>query len=199
MQIKICGIKNEENLRHLCKLDIAYTGFIFAPSKRQVDLNLATALAKISKEHGKKTVGVFVDESDEFITECVKKIGLDVVQIYKKISQSLYLKLKEFNTEVWQVFSLKDELVIDENCAYDLLLFDTKGDKKGGNGFSFDWSVLKNYDKDFVLAGGIGLDNIKEALKTGAKILDINSKVENEKMLKDCKLIEKILAEVKNV
>ena len=47
------------------------------------------------------------------------------------------------------------------------------------------------------MAGGIGLDNINDAIKTGAFVLDINSKVENEQFLKDVELVKKILKKVK--
>ncbi len=61
---------------------------------------------------------------------------------------------------------------------------------KGGNGISFDWTLLGSYTKDFALAGGIGLDNIHKAVQTGA--LDLNSKLEDEKGLKDINKIKQI-------
>ena len=71
-------------------------------------------------------------------------------------------------------------------------LFDTKGKAKGGNGYTFDWSVLKKYTSEtpFVLSGGIGLeeiDNIKEILGTNLPILalDVNSKFEEKPGLKN--------------
>ncbi|EOH3578832.1 phosphoribosylanthranilate isomerase, partial [Campylobacter jejuni] len=53
------------------------------------------------------------------------------------------------------------------------------------------------YTKDFILAGGIGLDNVHKAVQTGAKILDLNSKLEDEKGLKDINKIKQILKELK--
>ncbi|EOG6165200.1 phosphoribosylanthranilate isomerase, partial [Campylobacter jejuni] len=56
---------------------------------------------------------------------------------------------------------------------------------------------LGSYTKDFILAGGIGLDNVHKAVQTGAKILDLNSKLEDEKGLKDINKIKQILKELK--
>lgn len=98
--------------------------------------------------------------------------------------------------EVWKVFSIKDTFNFSELEPYesfvDKFLFDTKGKEKGGNGYTFDWSILKNYPskKPFILSGGIGLeevDSLKEILKTDLPIyaIDVNSKFETEPGLKD--------------
>ncbi|WP_300701501.1 phosphoribosylanthranilate isomerase [uncultured Campylobacter sp.] len=195
MKIKICGIKDEENLKDLCKLDIDYIGLIFAESKRKVSFKNAEKLSKIARSNAKKVVGVFVDEEDSLILEVCK--FLDVIQSYKMISEAFFNKLKALNKEIWQVISVKDELILPHKIYCDYVLFDTGGKNKGGNGFKFDWNLLKYYDKDFILAGGIGLDNINDAIKTGAFVLDINSKVENEQFLKDVELVKKILKKVK--
>ena len=195
MKLKICGIRDEKNLQELCELDIDYIGLIFAPSKRQVNLEKAKLLSQIARKKAKKVVGVFLDESDEFIYECLH--CLDIVQRYKACSKFFYEKIRDLKKELWQVVSVKDELILPSEKNYDYLLFDTLGKKRGGNGFCFDWKLLKN-EKNFILAGGIGLDNINEALKTGAFVLDINSKVENEKLLKDVKLIKQIIQRVKD-
>lgn len=59
-----------------------------------------------------------------------------------------------------------------------LILYDTKGDKMGGNGVSFDWEILENVKTPFMLAGGLNLDNIQKALKVEALGLDFNSGLE---------------------
>ncbi|MGN8450587.1 bifunctional indole-3-glycerol-phosphate synthase TrpC/phosphoribosylanthranilate isomerase TrpF, partial [Helicobacter pylori] len=59
-----------------------------------------------------------------------------------------------------------------------LILYDTKGDKMGGNGVSFDWGILENVKTPFMLAGGLNLDNIQKALEVKALGLDFNSGLE---------------------
>ncbi|EOX5904538.1 phosphoribosylanthranilate isomerase, partial [Campylobacter jejuni] len=101
------------------------------------------------------------------------------------------------NVFVWQVISVENSLDLKSEIFANLVLFDAKGILKGGNGISFDWTLLGSYTKDFILAGGIGLDNIHKAVQTGAKILDLNSKLEDEKGLKDINKIKQILKELK--
>ncbi|TKX30228.1 N-(5'-phosphoribosyl)anthranilate isomerase [Campylobacter sp. MIT 12-5580] len=194
MKIKICGIKERQNCEQIASLNIDYMGLIFAKSPRQVSFDLAQELSLIIRNSGKKAVGVFVDESDEFILKHAS--FLDVLQCYKKVSKDLYTQAKALKLELWQVISVDEKLKYDENINADLVLFDTKGKFKGGNGTSFNWNLLQDYPKDFALAGGIGLDNIEQACKFKPKIIDINSRVENALGLKDKALIMQLLKKV---
>ncbi|MSN96928.1 phosphoribosylanthranilate isomerase [Campylobacter sp. FMV-PI01] len=192
MQIKICGIKNLSEAKDVTNLEIDYIGVIFAESIRRVDLKMANEIAKIAHKNGKKVVGVFAKFSDDEILEYVEH--LDAAQIYDKISANLYQNLKSLNKEVWQVFSVSDALPNLGILNYDMALFDCKGKNLGGNGISFDWEILKSLKPfSFGLAGGLGVHNIDEAIKYSPKILDINSKVEDENGIKNPKLISKIL------
>ncbi len=85
----------------------------------------------------------------------------------------------------------------------DAFLFDTKGAQKGGNGYTFDWSILKDYASKtpFVLSGGIGLeevDKVKEILATDLPILalDVNSKFEVKPGLKDIEQLKRFQKEL---
>ena len=111
--------------------------------------------------------------------------------------------------EVWKVFSIKDEFDFSVLEAYEpyvgAFLFDTKGKEKGGNGYTFDWEVLKDYPskKPFVLSGGIGLDeldSVKNMLKTDLPLfaIDVNSKFEDQPGLKNINDIEKLLSFFRN-
>ena len=87
----------------------------------------------------------------------------------------------------------------------DIILFDTKQEKtnlSGGSGISFDWGLLKNYNskKDWILAGGLNIKNIKKALeKTNAPILDVSSGVEKELGVKCSNKIKKLIDYVKEI
>ena len=82
----------------------------------------------------------------------------------------------------------------------DYFLFDTKGKLPGGNGYTFDWSVLNSYpsSKPFFLSGGIGLDEVESVLSFLRKqeskycyAIDVNSKFEIEPGLKNIDLLQK--------
>ncbi|MEP5340558.1 MAG: phosphoribosylanthranilate isomerase [Algibacter sp.] len=105
--------------------------------------------------------------------------------------------------EIIKVFSIKDkfnfEVLKPYEAVCDYFLFDTKGKLPGGNGYTFDWSVLNNYPstKPFFLSGGIGLDQIEDIKKFQQSkaskycyALDVNSKFEIEPGLKNIKKLE---------
>ena len=106
---------------------------------------------------------------------------------------------------MWQVVSVGEILQMPAQINADLVLFDTKGALKGGNGVAFKWDLLKDYDKEFALAGGLGADNVAAALNAtnalGQKpsILDLNSRVEKAVGIKDTALISEILAKLNKV
>lgn len=162
-----------------------------------MSLEQARNLSAIFHEKDKKVVGVFVDENLEQILRCIKEAKLDGIQIYRTITKEEFEILKVQNVFVWQVISVENSLDLKSEIFANLVLFDAKGILKGGNGISFDWTLLGSYTKDFALAGGIDLDNIHKAVQTGAKILDLNSKLEDEKGLKDINKIKQILKELK--
>ena len=85
---------------------------------------------------------------------------------------------------------------LNQNC--DLILYDAKGVNLGGNGVSFDWRLLDGVKSKFGLAGGLSVHNVKDALKSGAILLDFNSKLEDNNMVKDPKKIYEILKIIRN-
>lgn len=202
IRIKICGIKDEQNAAQVARLNVDFMGLIFAPSPRQVSENLAKNLSELIQKNAKKAIGVFVDESDEFIINSAQNANLNGVQIQKSISKSLFERLKGLNLSVWQVVSVGENLQMPAQINADLVLFDTKGALKGGNGVAFKWDLLKGYDKEFALAGGLGADNVATALNAtnalGQKpcVLDLNSRVEKTAGIKDTALISEILAKL---
>ena len=111
---------------------------------------------------------------------------------------------KETSFKIIKVFSIKDNFDFsllkpyEELCDY--YLFDTKGKLPGGNGYAFDWGVLRNYPstKPYFLSGGIGLEDAKaiEDFRQRPEAeycysLDINSKFEVKPGLKDVGKLKK--------
>ena len=170
-----------------------YLGFIFwEPSSRYFGGAMPQLPQSIKK------VGVFVDAPLELVLEKVNHYGLDAVQLHGKESPQYCQALTTTGLEIIKVFSIKDDFDFsilkeyEEVCDY--FLFDTKGKLPGGNGYTFDWSVLEHYPstKPFFLSGGIGLDSVeklKEFLNSPASrycfAIDVNSKFEIEPGLKD--------------
>ncbi|GEQ87274.1 N-(5'-phosphoribosyl)anthranilate isomerase [Patiriisocius marinistellae] len=209
LKIKICGMKH--NVAEIAALHPDYLGFIFyGNSPRNYN---ESEVIKLSK--GIKKVGVFVDQSVTEIIELAHKFNFDIIQLHgnqtNKFVALLNLNLKKIEkeeVEIWKVFSIKNTFDFSVLESFENLvskfLFDTKGKEKGGNGVTFDWSVLENYPSTtpFILSGGIGLAEISEVKKIQKSSLpiygiDVNSKFELKPGLKDILALKKLIEELK--
>lgn len=203
MKLKICGMKY--NTQEVAALLPDYLGFIFyEKSPRNFDGDIPTLPEDVKK------VGVFVDADIAFAKANIEKYNLDVIQLHGSESPEYIKDIKEVISsavEIWKVFGIKDSFDFDRLTPYeglvDAFLFDTKGKAKGGNGYTFDWSALKEYPSKtpFILSGGIGLEeteNIKEILGTHLPILalDVNSKFEDEPGKKNVELLQTFTSEL---
>ena len=199
-KLKICGMKFQENILEVAALQPDYLGFIFYDkSARFFD----GEIPKLPKEI--KKVGVFVNASLEYIRARIEKYDLQAVQLHGSESPEFCAVLQhQFSEiEIIKVFSIKEEfdfkvLQAFENVC-DYFLFDTKGKLPGGNGYTFNWEVLKNYSstKPYFLSGGIGFDAVEKIvnfLKEDASkycyVIDVNSKFELEPGLKNSKTLK---------
>ena len=217
LSLKVCGMKH--NTAEVAQLEPDYLGFIFfEKSKRNYDKAHIETLPE-----GIMKVGVFVDASIEFVRDKIKQFQFDVIQLhgsetpeYCKTLQSGCLiersrdmvEATPSNTlELWKVFSIKDQFDFSVLEAYedvvDKFLFDTKGKEKGGNGYTFDWSVLQDYpsQKPFMLSGGIGLEEIpavNELKKTKLPLfgIDVNSKFEDKPGLKNIEALKSLFKDL---
>ncbi|EOF7229300.1 phosphoribosylanthranilate isomerase [Campylobacter upsaliensis] len=195
-KLKICGIKDILNAEQISGLEqIDYLGLIFAQSVRKVDEKTAIKLSQIIHKNHKKVVGVFVDESLEFILKIAQNAELDGVQIHRRIAQKDFEILQKNKLFVWQVISVGENLQMPSQIYANMTLFDTKGKFKGGNGISFDWNLLKDYKQKFGIAGGIGVHNVREAKALNPTLIDVNSKVENSQGLKELAKIKDLIKE----
>lgn len=212
LKIKICGMKYPENIKEVAALLPDYLGFIFWEKSAR---NFDGVIPKLP--HSIKKTGVFVNETIENVLEKIIKHDLQAVQLHGKETVAYCYELKkELNNlnpaqqpiELIKVFSILDDFNFDvlkpfETVA-DFFLFDTKGKLPGGNGTTFDWTVLEKYpsQKPFFLSGGIGLDEmdaVTKILKTNLPIyaLDLNSKLEIEPGLKNVALCSAIVQQIR--
>lgn len=187
-------MKYPENILEVGALLPDYMGFIFWEKSARYFNGTIPELIKTVKK-----VGVFVDQSQEEILEKVAKYNLQAVQLHGNESVEFLSKLKKQlpkKVEIIKVFSTDEnfdfEVIKPFEPVSDYFLFDTKGKLPGGNGTTFDWTILKKYNskKPFFLSGGIGIKELKaieEISKTNLPIyaVDVNSKFEIEPGLKN--------------
>jgi len=206
--IKICGLKDKENIGAIASLNPDYMGFIFFEgSKRKADVGLLTnVLNQIPT--GIKKVGVFVNENENEILRIARILSLDCIQLHGNESPELGKTLKNNNLEIWKVFGLQSEVPNWEGMKNwlldcDTFLFDTASPQHGGTGQKFDHDVLKTYpfEKPFWLSGGISPDflSLPQFLKDLPFLgLDINSKFESKPGIKNLDQVKTFLTHWKS-
>ena len=205
-KIKICGISKVETILAIVDAKPDYMGLVFAPSKRQVTVDQAkTLVEELHKQYANrynrnaeqysnqtlihqefiKTVGIFVNETLENLVTIATEVNLDAVQLHGDEDEAFIQSLKErTNVEVWKAVQIRSaadaEAWIDSSA--DMLLFDAyHKDERGGTGEVFDWSCLDEFERPFMLAGGIDSTNVARAIRTVRPYgIDISSGIETE-------------------
>jgi phosphoribosylanthranilate isomerase len=200
--IKICGLKSAEAIDRAVNRGASHIGFIFfEKSPRYIEPDLAGKLA--DPVRGKaKIVAVTVDPTNDELDEIVALLKPDMIQLHGNESPERVLTIKAvYGLPIMKAFSIRSADDLKPVEAYigiaDRFLFDAKPPKgselPGGNGVSFDWSLLGWLDDgvDYMLSGGLNKDNIAEALAiTKAPGIDGSSGVESAPGVKSVAMID---------
>ena len=223
MVIKVCGMRDAQNIREVSQLGVDMIGMIFYPkSPRYVEMQSSHAgiIPDYAKEDigvsvSSKTparVGVFVDDMVQNIVTRVVNYHLDYVQLHgnepREMCENLRLTLDPDirpGIKIIKAISVSDASDIQKYKEYvgavDLFLFDTKCKTVGGSGQQFDWQVLDQYDGEvpFLLSGGIGPEDASRlhAFHHPKCIgIDLNSRFEIEPGVKDVEKLKGFLNEI---
>ena len=211
-KVKMCGISKVETIPAVVEAKPDYMGLVFAQSKRQVTVDQAKILvSELHKQYANrynrdviqwsndvvqefiKTVGIFVNETLDNLVTIATEVNLDAVQLHGDEDEVFIQSLKErTNVEVWkavQIRSAADAAAWIDSSA-DMLLFDAyHKDERGGTGEVFDWSSLDEFERPFMLAGGIDSTNVARAIRTVRPYgIDISSGIETEGVKDDEKI-----------
>ena len=199
IKLKICGMRETENILQVASLSPDYMGFIFySKSPRFVGENfvIPDQFPAIIKR-----VGVFVNERVEDMLAKRDKHRLDMLQLHGDESPDVCEVVRRSGTKVIKVFSVDDKFDFESTIPYknvvDYFLFDTKGKYYGGNATPFDWRVLERYDQNipFFLSGGLNPENISgihDLKGMNVHAVDVNSGVERSPGIKDPALVGRI-------
>ncbi len=207
-KVKMCGISKVETIPAVVEAKPDYMGLVFALSKRQVTVDQAkTLVEELHKQYATrynsgaeqstndeiKTVGVFVNETLDNLVKIATEANLDAVQLHGDEDEAFIQSLKErTNVEVWKAVQIRSaadaESWIDSSA--DMLLFDAyHKDERGGTGEVFDWSCLDEFERPFMLAGGIDSTNVARAIRTVRPYgIDISSGIETDGVKDDEKI-----------
>ena len=222
MVIKVCGMRDAQNIREVSQLGVDMIGMIFYPkSPRYVEMQSSHAGIipdyvkediNIKSAKSPARVGVFVDDMVQNIVTRVVNYHLDYVQLHgnepREMCENLRLTLDPDirpGIKIIKAISVSDASDIRKYKEYvgavDLFLFDTKCKTVGGSGRQFDWQVLEQYDGEipFLLSGGIGPEDASRlhAFHHPKCIgIDLNSRFEIKPGVKDVEKLKGFLNEI---
>ncbi|MBF2057279.1 MAG: phosphoribosylanthranilate isomerase [Cyanobacterium sp. T60_A2020_053] len=209
MRLKICGVTNIKQAQAITDFGVDTIGFICVrKSPRYVS---PSAINEIIKQLPPEisTIGVFVNETIENITQIVNETGLTGVQLHGEETPQFCSSLREIfpEIEIIKAIRYKDSGARQEAEIYlpvvDTLLIDTyQKDVYGGTGKTFPWSQMSDFrpSRPWLLAGGVGADNVVEAFETlTCDGLDISSSVEISPGQKDLTKIKELLGILESI
>jgi phosphoribosylanthranilate isomerase len=198
MKIKICGLKDPENISAVVALNPDYMGFIFYGDSPRFVGDLSLDALELIPSHINKTA-VFVNENANTISSIIDQYDFDFVQLHGNETPAFCKSLRD-KAIVIKAFGIDNDFDFKQLDKYknkvDLFLFDTKTKTHGGSGIAFDWNMLDKYEMEipFFLSGGLSLENI-EAVKSIYHPqfygVDLNSKFELSPGIKDMKKLKK--------
>lgn len=193
IKIKICGLTNIDNAKLVAKCDIDAIGLVFYHnSPRYVDMETAQKIIDILPPFINR-VGLFVNPGKSFVEKVIKNVAIDTIQFHGDETEAFCKQFDMPYIKAIRVNKNTDLKKTSYQTACALLLDSYHPNLYGGSGLSFDWNLIpKNIAKPIILAGGLNVKNVANAVKTLSPFaLDVSSGVESTKGVKD---IDKITA-----
>lgn len=204
MKIKICGMRDPENISEIAAFKPDYLGFIFYPeSKRYIGENTQIP----DMDPSIKKVGVFVNAPINDVLDTACTYGLDTIQLHGAEDWEYCRIIRSNRLEVIKAIAIRDRLPVNNLISYtgsiDYFLFDTQTPYYGGSGHAFDWNLLQVYDLDipFFISGGLGIGHIatlKEYSHPQFTGVDANSRLETAPGIKDIERTKQFIKTIRN-
>lgn len=204
--VKICGINSVEAADAACDARADFAGLVFhSKSPRNLAPEQARALA--ARMRGRvRLVALFADAADDEIGAVVKAVAPDFLQFHGgEPPERVADARRRFGVGTIKAIAIADASdfadVARFETAADMLLLDAKAPdgamRPGGHGASFDWQLLRGrrFSKPWLLAGGLGADNVARAIRAcDAPGVDVSSGVESAPGRKSAQMIRDFVA-----
>jgi len=209
IRIKMCGTTTLEDAMAAVDAGVDALGFIFyEKSPRNVDPEVVRLIIEQLPPFV-DTVGVFVDRDREEVEEIIRYCRLGYAQLHGQESPKYCERLARFAPPCQVLKALRvgahsrpEDVAPYTEYVKGFLLDTYQKNMVGGTGTSFDWSLIKrlNLNKPWILAGGLTVDNVADAIKAVAPYgVDVNSGVEKRPGEKDHDLIRSFVRQVRQL
>lgn len=162
-KIKLCGLTRPEDITAANVLEPDFVGFVFAPKSRRC---VTAEQAKALRNHllpSIQAVGVFVDEEPERVATLLEAGIIDLAQLHGREDEDYLARLRALTEKpIIQAFLIKtpNDLERAQSSSADYILLDSGA----GTGTTFDWGLLTSVRRPYFLAGGLGPDNVAQAI-----------------------------------
>ena len=213
MKVKICGLKTTSDIDSCVKAGADFIGFVFfKKSPRHLSFDNAVKLSNYYENNYSNSrinkVSLCVNPTDKELSEIVAVSRPDFLQLHGLESPTRVKEIrKKYSLPIIKAIRVKTELDIrasqQYNTAADWLLFDAATSEElmpGGNGKSFNWSLLADFNCSlpWMLAGGLTPLNVANAItQTHPDGVDVSSGVEQTAGIKDTLLIQAFVQSAK--
>ncbi|MFJ8064472.1 phosphoribosylanthranilate isomerase [Psychrobacillus sp. NPDC096426] len=195
-KVKICGLMEKEHVAAAVEAGADAIGFVFAPSKRQITVEVAHELSKNIPSSVLK-IGVFVNPTHEELEKAYREVPLDIIQYHGNESPDF---IQSTNYPSIKALSVRSEEDVERAKQYntDFYLFDAP---QAGSGITFDWQLMQGLEvpqEKVILAGGLNAENVAEAIqRVKPYMVDVSSGVE-QNGVKDNELIRTFIHSAKD-
>jgi phosphoribosylanthranilate isomerase len=209
--VKICGLATEAGLDAALACGADMVGFVFFDkSPRHVSLELAAALSRQTANRACKVL-LTVDAGDATLAAAIAALDPGLLQLHGNETPERVASIRaRFGLPVMKAIAIRDAADLSAvplfDAVADYLLFDAKpsqsSTRPGGNGESFNWSLLEMIEtkKPWLLAGGLNAANVVDALaQSRARGVDVSSGVESVAGTKDRDKIAAFIAAARRV
>lgn len=198
-RIKICGLSRPEDIDAVNAARPDFCGFVvdFPKSRRNVSpVQLRALRARL--DGAIVPVGVFVDCPPDTVAALQNDGTISVAQLHGREDEDYISRLRALTggKPVWKAFRVRTPADVEaaRRSTADCLLLDNGT----GTGHVFDWSLVGEIGRPWVLAGGLTPENLRDAVRTLHPWgVDLSSGVESGGV-KDAKKIFEAVAAVRN-
>lgn len=198
--VKICGITSAVARDAAIRGGADALGFVLAPgSPRHLEISTARDLINgVSLP----TYIVVADGEPEAVVAVANEVGASGIQAHGTTAAAVAVAALDAGFAVLRPIPVGADGPIDEvkGVPNDAVpLFDTASTVlRGGTGRAFPWHLVAGVERPFVVAGGLGVDNVREAVAMARPFgVDASSRLESAPGIKDPDTIIAFIEEAK--
>lgn len=182
MKIKICGLKRPEDIQAVNAVKPDFCGFVIEVTKSSRCVTREQVRELVRGLHKDIIpVGVFVNAPPELPAQLLNEGTLGIAQLHGNEDEAYIRILREMTDKpLIQAFSIRSTQDVLRACksTADYILLDQGS---GGTGKTFDWSLIPQISRPFFLAGGLGPDNLEQAIRqVHPWAVDLSSSLETQ-------------------